>query len=742
MSKLVLNGHALLKSIAERQQQQQQQGAPSTRAAPKGWSASRACFWQRFYTQDEALKCLEKFPDKIVVAMDKGTAGGEKMYAVASRYAAYLACVERQPQVLAAQGIFADHGGRLVGMHQYEMILDGPMRIYYDAEYLVALNPGKDGPAVRDALFHYIREAYRTIPNRPLPDLVDAPSTLAVETSHRPGEKFSYHGKLMPRCGVVANLEAQRAFWAHAMTLASIDLARDPLHSQASVLRVVIQRKQPNGPLVNRSAWAWDDGVYSQRRLMRTPYAAKPPKKEGAPLSFMLPEGKRYEDACFEDWCSALVADRERFARENATVLAIPEEWYAEAQQFWSAPQQSVADPSSLKRVHGELARAYREGPMPLDQLLTMATMGGNVALAARDTTLASMDGLFLHNFEHSTRAELERAMARAHATTLHFGDAVLPDGRYTLRELVFDIDATEYDRPSPLQRLLPAGLDTGLRACECAGGKSVCQFCWGFMETAAAVLRDLLCRRMGLPEESILWVFSGAKGLHVLCNDGAALLLTTDERTALVKRYLSPDLDGLLRYPLAVGGSGEAESVDHVMRTVLLPAFAKSFVRERSLCTHLPRHHWLNIARALEPTLERPWREALDTLPGTASSDAVWETLQSAHAKWLTQQVQLRQRQQQPQRPIHVVHWIAAHYGWPRIDAPVTTKAHGQLKTPFSLNRATQCVALPIEYPGENKALVAALLTLTAKTATEPSHMSLFGSGLARFTQWLGRLS
>jgi DNA primase small subunit len=106
---------------------------------------------------------------------------------------------------------------------------------------------------------------------------------------------------------------------------------------------------------------------------------------------------------------------------------------------------------------------------------------------------------------------------------------------RPELRELVFDIDMTDYDE---------------IRTC-CSGG-AICRRCWGFIAAAVKVLEKALRGKSSLPDnlnipylslcitesfgfKHLLWVYSGRRGIHCWISDRHALAFTDDQRRALV---------------------------------------------------------------------------------------------------------------------------------------------------------------------------------------------------------------
>jgi len=83
-------------------------------------------------------------------------------------------------------------------------------------------------------------------------------------------------------------------------------------------------------------------------------------------------------------------------------------------------------------------------------------------------------------------------------------------------RELIFDIDATDYDNVR-----------------FCCSEKDICVNCWTFMSTAVHVLSDIIENDLGYSK--YFWVYSGRRGIHCwVCDEGARKLKDSD-RNALV---------------------------------------------------------------------------------------------------------------------------------------------------------------------------------------------------------------
>jgi DNA primase small subunit len=130
-----------------------------------------------------------------------------------------------------------------------------------------------------------------------------------------------------------------------------------------------------------------------------------------------------------------------------------------------------------------------------------------------------------------SSRDDLAAAVIRRRPTKIDIGAVFshppkdsksLPPGRLRTveRELVFDIDLTDYD---------------AVRNCGCAGA-AICPKCWTYMGMAMEVMDAGLREDFGFAH--VAWFYSGRRGVHCWVCDGAARGLSNEARSAVASYF------------------------------------------------------------------------------------------------------------------------------------------------------------------------------------------------------------
>ncbi|KAI8974058.1 DNA primase catalytic subunit [Pilobolus umbonatus] len=226
-------------------------------------------------------------------------------------------------------------------------------------------------------------------------------------------------------------------------------------------------------------------------------------------------------------------------------------------------------------------------------------------------------------------------------------------------KELVFDIDMTDYD---------------DIRTC-CRGG-DLCPRCWPFMVIAMEILDTSLREDFGFMH--LLWVYSGRRGVHCWVCDDRARALTNESRQAIV-RFLE-----------VVKGGAE------VARKVRLPAVLHpSLQRSYEILSKYFYSFILNEQGVLDTPEE--WKKVLAIIPDEevqAKLDESWTRRhKSPDEKWeeLTMELDKQKRWK------HVSRDIMFQYCYPRLDSKVSTQTAHLLKSPFSVHPKTLKVSVPI---------------------------------------------
>lgn len=236
-------------------------------------------------------------------------------------------------------------------------------------------------------------------------------------------------------------------------------------------------------------------------------------------------------------------------------------------------------------------------------------------------------------------------------------------------RELVFDIDMTDYDYVRT-----------------CCRGADVCQKCWKFMTIACRCLDVALRDDFGF--EHILWVFSGRRGIHCWVCDKSARHLDGKGRNAIAE---------YLQLLTGTGGDGTStrvpigEKMHHsVKRSYRL---IESMFDEVVLCDQNLFSNAEGCAKLLHMVWDEGVRKDLDeklrALGTVDNSKIVWDTF-TRHIESLRVQSTL------PRKMKHIIEEVQLALMYPRLDINVTKGFNHLLKAPFCVHPKTGKVCVP----------------------------------------------
>ena len=236
-----------------------------------------------------------------------------------------------------------------------------------------------------------------------------------------------------------------------------------------------------------------------------------------------------------------------------------------------------------------------------------------------------------------------------------------------TRRELVFDLDLTDYDF---LELETPEG-DVDADACDKA---------WCVCAVGIFVLQWLLKHAFGFQEFVV--VYSGRRGAHLYVCDDKAMNLPDDVRAAITDFFkFVPSEDGQRAHP-----STRTVMVMHGLSEALHHIFETHFIDELKLFeTQEQRVAFAERLGFSEEYLPAVANLAVDVLDESMTGRAMWEFLKTKVAS--LPQEWMRRR----------IDDMMLTYVWPRIDAGVSRHLNHLLKAPCVAHPKTGRVAVPV---------------------------------------------
>uniref|UniRef100_A0A1D1Z8K7 DNA primase n=1 Tax=Anthurium amnicola TaxID=1678845 RepID=A0A1D1Z8K7_9ARAE len=238
-------------------------------------------------------------------------------------------------------------------------------------------------------------------------------------------------------------------------------------------------------------------------------------------------------------------------------------------------------------------------------------------------------------------------------------------------RELVFDIDITDYDDVR-----------------HCCSGADVCLDCWPLMTAAIKVMDTTLRDDFGFSH--ILWVYSGRRGVHCWVCDGRARRLSNEQRAAVADYF-----------HVYKGNENSVKKVS-LMGQALHPFLVRSYTDvlkkffEEKLLT----------SQELFATEER-YQKILDLIPDESIVSELREKWNSSRrsstskedvniVRWEQLKHVLQSGKQKGLR--RCVEEIIFSYSYPRLDMEVSRHMNHLLKAPFCVHPKTGRVCVPID--------------------------------------------
>lgn len=255
---------------------------------------------------------------------------------------------------------------------------------------------------------------------------------------------------------------------------------------------------------------------------------------------------------------------------------------------------------------------------------------------------------------------------------------------RPTQRELVFDIDLTDYD---------------GVRNCGCSEAR-ICKVCWKMMDMAVKVMDRGLREDFGF--RHVAWFYSGRRGVHAwVCDEGARDL--SDEGRSAVANYFEMNLETEkkqnldLNIPLHPSFQRAYTILEPLFLRDILPASGHGILATPSAWTTLLATLPMPAASSVVESLTRKWES--DTTTPLEKWDELKRYLDvlvgkvSKKSKKQSKNMDLVEKQRIELWPIATVF----RYTYPRLDINVSRQQNHLLKSPFCVHPKTGRVCVPI---------------------------------------------
>ncbi|VDC01980.1 unnamed protein product [Peniophora sp. CBMAI 1063] len=246
-------------------------------------------------------------------------------------------------------------------------------------------------------------------------------------------------------------------------------------------------------------------------------------------------------------------------------------------------------------------------------------------------------------------------------------------------RELVFDIDMTDYDE---------------IRTC--CKDAAICNRCWAFITAAVKVLDHSIREQFGW--KHLLWVYSGRRGIHCWVSDPEAMALTDEQRRALVGwmtvvkggKEMSKKVN--VRPP-GYGPGGSPWPLPPAVKDclpILSDVFSTLILEDQNLFER--DEHWEELLNLIpDKELVKELRISWNDDEGKHSIDK-WAELQAVISR-TTEKGTVERAQMKA-----LLEDIILQYTYPRIDAEVSKKRNHLLKAPFVVHPKTGRVCVPVD--------------------------------------------
>lgn len=240
-------------------------------------------------------------------------------------------------------------------------------------------------------------------------------------------------------------------------------------------------------------------------------------------------------------------------------------------------------------------------------------------------------------------------------------------------RELVFDIDMTDYDDVR-----------------YCCSGADVCRECWPLMTVAIKIIDTALRDDFGF--NHILWVFSGRRGVHCWVCDAKARRLTNEQRAAIAEYFHVYKGNENSQKKVFLGGSALHPFLARSYTEVLRKYFEDTYLSSQKLLSSEERYEKVLEMipdESITSELRGKWQDNRRSSISREDTNIV---------RWGQLKHVLQSGKQKGQGLRRCVAEIVFSYTYPRLDSEVSKHMNHLLKAPFCVHPKTGRVCVPID--------------------------------------------
>jgi DNA primase small subunit len=157
----------------------------------------------------------------------------------------------------------------------------------------------------------------------------------------------------------------------------------------------------------------------------------------------------------------------------------------------------------------------YYKSFFPFSEICEWTVRSSHEILLLREFSFANSSNIYKRNVKYSTPEFILDDFITFSAIRIDFG-AIETTTSGRLRELIFDIDLTDYD---DVRR--------------CCSGTEICSTCWKFVSIGGEILENILRKSFGF--KKINFVFSGRRGIHCFITDREVYTYTDSHRKSIL---------------------------------------------------------------------------------------------------------------------------------------------------------------------------------------------------------------